>query len=341
VESSPAGSAGQRKARSGAGRTGKAGAAVLATGLLAGYAADALLADPRRGHPVALFGRAARGLEDRWYQDSRIRGAAFTAACVGGSAALGAAVDRAAGTRRLVAVAATASAAWTVIGAASLRREAEEIGRLLEIGDLEGARERLPRLCGRDARGLGESALARAVIESVAENTSDAVVAPLFWGAVAGTPGMLAYRAANTLDAMVGHRSARYERFGWASARLDDLLNLAPARLTGLLTVAAAPRVGGSRAQAWQALRHDGSHHPSPNAGHCEASAAGALGLRLGGTNVYGARVEERPQLGTGRSPRGFDIARATKLSKAVCTSAAVLAAAGALLGRACCFRRG
>lgn len=346
MESSPAGTAGQRKSRSGTaltgtGRTGKGSAAALAAGLLAGYAADALLADPERGHPVALFGRAARGLEDRWYQDSRVRGAAFTAVCVGGSTALGAAVDRVAGGRRLLAVAATASAAWTVIGAASLRREAEEIGRLLESGDLEGARERLPRLCGRDARGLGESALARAVIESVAENTSDAVVAPLFWGAVAGTPGLLAYRAANTLDAMVGHHSERYEKFGWASARLDDALNLIPARLTGLLTVAAAPRVGGMRAQAWQALRHDGSHHPSPNAGHCEASAAGALGLRLGGTNVYGARVEERPQLGYGRSPRGFDIARATKLSKAVCTSAAVLAAAGALLVRTGCSRRG
>jgi len=341
VKSSPAGAAGQRKSRSGTARSARSGAAALATGLLAGYAADALFADPERGHPVALFGRVARGLEDRWYQDSRMRGAAFTAVCVGGCAALGAVVDQAAGTRRVLAVAATASAAWTVIGAASLRREADEIGRLLEIGDLAGARERLPRLCGRDARGLGESALARAVIESVAENTSDAVVAPLFWGAVAGTPGLLAYRAANTLDAMVGHRSERYARFGWASARLDDVLNLVPARLTGLLTVAAAPRVGGTRTQAWQALRHDGSRHPSPNAGHCEASAAGALGVRLGGANVYGTRVEERPQLGNGRSPRAFDIARATRLSKAVCTSAAVLAAGGALLGRAACARRG
>ena len=347
MNSPSTGAAGTRKPEAGTRRKGSGRSAALAAGLLAGYAADALLGDPRRGHPVALFGRAARGLEERWYQDSRVRGAAFTAVCVGGSAALGAAVDRTAGAggsvgvRRVWAVAATASAAWTVIGAASLRREAEEIGRLLEIGDVEGARERLPRLCGRDARGLGESALARAVIESVAENTSDAVVAPLFWGAVAGTPGLLAYRAANTLDAMVGHHSPRYENFGWASARLDDVLNLVPARVTGLLTVAVAPCVGGNRTQAWQALRHDGSHHPSPNAGHCEASAAGALGLRLGGTNVYGSRVEERPQLGAGRSPRGFDIARATRLSRAVCTSAAVLAAAGALLGRTGCARRG
>ena len=311
-----------------------ASATVLAAGLLAGYAADAFLADPQRGHPVALFGQAARKLERACYADSRSRGALYTAACVGGSAALGMAVDRVIGRRRGLALAATATAAWTVIGASSLRREATAIGDLLEQGDLPGARERLPRLCGRDARGLSESALARAVIESVAENTSDAVVAPLFWGAVAGTPGLLAYRAANTLDAMVGHRSERYRNFGWASARLDDVLNLAPARLTGLLTVAAAPTVGGLRQQTWQVLRHDARSHPSPNAGHCEASAAGALGLRLGGTNVYGSQVEERPQLGNGRAPRGFDIARANKLSKTVCTSAAVLLAAGAVLGR-------
>jgi adenosylcobinamide-phosphate synthase len=308
--------------------------AVLAAGLLAGYAADSILADPRRGHPVALFGRAARGLEHLCYADSRGRGALYTAVCVGGSAALGVAVDRAVGRRRGLALAATATTAWTVIGARSLRREAAAIGDLLEGGDLPGARQRLPRLVGRDPRGLGEAALARAVIESVAENTSDAVVAPLFWGAVAGTPGLLAYRAANTLDAMVGHHSERYENFGWASARLDDVLNLAPARLTGLLTVAAAPTVGGLRRPAWQVLRHDARSHPSPNAGHCEASAAGALGLRLGGTNVYGSRVEERPQLGNGRAPRGFDIARANKLSKTVGTSAALLLAAGALLGR-------
>ena len=309
-------------------------ATALAAGLLTGYAADSILADPQQGHPVALFGQAAHRLEQACYADSRVRGALFTTACVGGSAALGLLVDRAVGPRRGLALAATATAAWTVIGARSLRREAEAIGELLELGDLPAARERLPRLCGRDPRGLGEAAVARAVIESVAENTSDAVVAPLFWGAVAGTPGLLAYRAANTLDAMVGHRNERYRNFGWASARLDDALNLLPARMTGLLTVAAAPTVGGLRRQTWQVLRHDARSHPSPNAGHCEASAAGALGVRLGGTNVYGSRVEERPQLGNGRAPRGFDIARANKLSKTVCTSAAVLLSAAALVGR-------
>jgi adenosylcobinamide-phosphate synthase len=308
--------------------------AVLAVGLAAGFAVDALLADPSRGHPVAVFGRAAGALESRAYADSRGRGAMFTAVCVGGAAGLGAAASRGIRRRPMTAAAVTATATWSVLGAASLRREAAMIGDLLEAGDLAGARERLPRLCGREPRHLSEGEIARAVVESVAENTSDAVVAPLFWGAVAGLPGLLAYRAANTLDAMVGHRSARYLRFGWASARLDDALNLVPARLTGVLTVALAPKVGGSRQEAWRTLRHDGAKHPSPNAGPCEAAAAGALGLRLGGTNTYGARIEHRPYLGMGRSPRGFDIARANRLSGAVSKAAVVLLVGGALAGR-------
>jgi adenosylcobinamide-phosphate synthase len=309
--------------------------AVWAAGLAAGYIADALLADPSRGHPVALFGRAATALEQRCYQDSRTRGALFTAACVGGTAALGCVAARSTRERPAAAVATMAVATWSVLGATSLRREAAAIGDLLEAGDLDGARERLPRLCGRDPRGLEEREIARAVVESVAENTSDAVVAPLFWGAVAGVPGLLAYRAANTLDAMVGHRSERYSRFGWASARLDDALNLAPARLTGALTVALAPKVGGSRQEAWRTLRQDGAKHPSPNAGRCEAAAAGALGLRLGGTNAYESRIEHRPYLGMGRSPRGFDIARANRLSAAVSTGAAIGLSVGVLAVRA------
>ena len=307
-----------------------------AAGLAAGFVVDAIFADPAKGHPVALFGQAAHGLEERCYADSRPRGAAFTAVCVGSTLGLGALITRSTnriGSPRaatLLTVAGTAAATWTVLGATSLRREAAAIGELLEAGDLDGARERLPRLVGRDPRGLSEAEIARAVIESVAENTSDAVVAPLFWGAVGGIPGLLGYRAANTLDAMVGHHSARYERFGWASARLDDLANLAPARLTGLLTVAFAPLVNGSRREAWRTLRRDGRRHPSPNAGQCEAAAAGALGVRLGGTNQYGTRIEQRPQLGAGRSPDAFDIARANRLSAAVSAGALGLFAAGA-----------
>jgi adenosylcobinamide-phosphate synthase len=313
-------------------RTRSSGAA-LAAGLATGFVADLLLADPRRGHPVAAFGRAAQGLEGALYADSRLRGAVHAGVCVGGAAALGAVIARR-GARPLLGFAASAAATWSVLGAASLRREAAAIGDLLEAGDLEGARERLPRLCGRDPRYLSEGEVARAVVESVAENTSDAVVAPLFWGAVAGVPGLLAYRAANTLDAMVGHKSERYFEFGWAAARLDDALNLVPARLTGLLTVALAPKVGGSRQEAWRTLRFDGGKHPSPNAGRCEAAAAGALGLRLGGTNSYGSRIEHRPCLGTGRNPRSFDVARANRLSAAVSTAAVAVSAGGALAVR-------
>jgi adenosylcobinamide-phosphate synthase len=176
--------------------------------------------------------------------------------------------------------------------------------------------------------------LVRATVESVAENTSDAAVAPLFWGAVAGLPGLIGYRAVNTLDAMVGYRSPRYARFGWAAARLDDVVNWVPARATAVLTVLVAPLAGGSPAGAWHAWRRDGAAHPSPNAGRCEAALAGALGLRLGGRNVYGARIEERPTLGDGEPPVRGDIRRAVRLSRAVWTAAATSAALGRLARR-------
>ena len=225
--------------------------------------------------------------------------------------------------------------------------------------DLASARRVLPSLCGRDPAGLDAAGITRAVIESVAENTSDAVVAPLLWGAVAGLPGLAAYRAVNTLDAMVGYRSPRYLRFGWASARLDDAANWVPARVTAALTVACAPvtmmvplpgtsaqsppaegrLVLGSAAAALRSVLRDGGHHPSPNAGRCEAAFAGALGLRLGGTNVYGGVAEVRPELGEGRAPEPDDIRRAIRLSRVVTVAATGLAllvslASGRLLRR-------
>jgi adenosylcobinamide-phosphate synthase len=202
--------------------------------------------------------------------------------------------------------------------------------RALSAGDLPAARAVLPSLAGRDPSGLPEAELARATVESVAENTADAAVAPLFWGAVAGIPGLLAHRAVNTLDAMVGHRSPRYARFGWAAARLDDVANWLPARLTAALTVACAPAVGGSAVGALRTWLRDGAAHPSPNAGRCEAALAGALGLRLGGRNVYGSRVEDRPLLGNGRPPAAGDIHRAVRLSRLVWCASGV----GAVLAR-------
>lgn len=297
-----------------------------ALGLALGFAADWYFADPRRGHPVAGFGQVASRLRRVVYADSRVAGAAYAGVLVSGAAALGVAAERV-GRHPIARTALTAAATWTVLGGTSLRREASAIGESLAAGDLAAARDRLPHLCGRDPRGLGADQIARAVVESVAENTSDAVVAPLFWGAVAGIPGMLAYRASNTLDAMVGYRNAKYRNFGWASARLDDVLNWVPARFTGVVTVAAAPVVGGSPVRALRVLRRDGARHPSPNAGRCEASAAGALGLRLGGTNTYGDVVEHRPVMGSGRAPRVGDIRRAAVLSATVGLASAVAAA--------------
>jgi adenosylcobinamide-phosphate synthase len=170
------------------------------------------------------------------------------------------------------------------------------------------------------------------VVESVAENTSDAIVAPLLWGGLAGPSALAVYRAINTIDAMVGHHSPRYERFGWAAARLDDVANWTPARLTALLAAGCAPAVGGTANTTWQLARAYGARHPSPNAGWCEAAFAGALGVQLGGSISYSGCFERRPELGTGRSPTPADITRAIRLSRAVTMSATAVAATVALL---------
>ncbi|MGO8895384.1 MAG: cobalamin biosynthesis protein [Streptosporangiaceae bacterium] len=313
----------------------------LAAGLVAGVALDALLGDPRRGHPVAAFGRAAAALEARDYADSRGRGAAHTAACVLAVAAPAAVLHRRTRGRPPWQAAAAALAVWAVTGARSLHHEAERARLSLHRHDLASAREVLPSLCGRDPAQLDAGQITRAVIESVAENTSDAVVAPLLWGAVAGIPGLVAYRAVNTLDAMVGHRSARYLRFGWASARLDDVANWIPARVTAALTAACAPLVTRtSPVRVLRVVRRDGGRHPSPNAGRCEAAFAAALGVRLGGTNVYGGVAEARPELGEGHAPESEDIRRAIVLSRAVTVSATALAVLAVLAGDGRAYRR-
>ncbi|MEU4702837.1 cobalamin biosynthesis protein [Nonomuraea dietziae] len=310
-------------------------------GIALGVLVDAVVGDPRRGHPVALFGRAAAALERRLYGDARPNGVAHVAICVGAAAGLGAlaslATEREPGgsptrlgsskagpgvVRAVAEVGLTAAATWAVLGGTTLAREGVHMAEALEAKDIEAARKRLPHLCGRDPRTLEAPELARATVESLAENTSDAVVAPLFWGAIAGVPGLLAYRAVNTLDAMVGHRSPRYERFGWAAARLDDVANYVPARITGLLAVLAAPDSG----RALRVLRRDGHRHPSPNAGRCEAAFAGALDVTLGGVNVYGSRVEHRPEMGEGPRPEVRDIRRAVRLTRTVSLAAAAIA---------------
>lgn len=313
-----------------------------AAGLALGILADAVLGDPRRGHPVAAFGTVAGRLEEAWWADRRGAGVRYTATLVGGAVVLGAVLERY-GPRTPM----TALATWAVLGGTSLGREGAAMASSLAADDLAAARDRLPSLCGRDPWALDTDGLARAALESLAENTGDAVVAPLVWGAVAGVPGLLGYRAANTLDAMVGHTSSRHRRFGWAAARLDDVANLVPARMAGLLAAllagngVAGPHgadgaggggtggggtgAGGTGA-ALRAWRRDAATHPSPNAGVVEASFAGALGVRLGGRTIYPDRVEQRPRLGAGPPPVVADLPRAVRLSRAVGWGSAVVA---------------
>jgi adenosylcobinamide-phosphate synthase len=300
-----------------------------------GYLVDCALGDPRRRHPVAGFGGLAAAVERRGYANTRLAGARHVGALVGGAIVLGTLLERAGRRHPAVSTGIAAVAAWTVLGGRSLLTEARTVACHLETDELEPARDRVRNLVGRQTAGLSATEVARATVESVAENTSDAVVAPLFWGAVAGVPGLLGYRAVNTLDAMIGHRSARYLRFGWAAARLDDLANWIPARVTGLLAAVLAPIVGGSSAAALATWRRDARQHPSPNAGPVEAAFAGALGLRLGGSNVYDGEVENRGLLGDGRTVQVSDVDRAVKLSRAVSVGAAALSVAGSLLRRA------
>jgi adenosylcobinamide-phosphate synthase len=289
-----------------------------AVGLAAGFIADRILGDPATGHPVAAFGRFAQDMERRVWADDVLTGAAYTSVLVGGTGAVGAVIARATRGRPRLQVVTTAATTWAVLGGRSLGREAEAVRDHLASGDLPAARRRLTHLVGRDTETLDENEISRAVVESVAENTSDAVVAPLLAGAFGGVPGLVAYRAANTLDAMVGHRSERYVRFGRASARLDDLLNLVPSRLSALLAAALAPFVGGDRKRALEVWRHDAPHHPSPNAGPVEAAFAGALDVRLGGVNTYADRVEDRHTLGVGRPVEPTDITRSVRLADMV-----------------------
>jgi adenosylcobinamide-phosphate synthase len=256
------------------------------------------------------------------------------AGLVGGTVLIGVMAEIATRRSAFAQAAATAAATFVVLGGRSLRQEARAISGQLTAYDIPAARQRVTHLVGRDTSDLDTDQITRATVESVAENTADAVVSPLLWGAVAGIPGLLGFRAANTLDAMVGHHSPRYENFGWASARLDDVLNYLPARISVGLIGMCAPAVGGRSSAAISAALRDGPGHPSPNAGPVEAAFAGALGRTLGGVNVYRGRTEDRGTLGSGPGPRLPDISRVTKLSALVSGAAAALAAGTAVVGR-------
>jgi adenosylcobinamide-phosphate synthase len=195
--------------------------------------------------------------------------------------------------------------AWPLVALRSLHDHVAAVANPLLAGDVAAAREAVSRIVGRDPAALDEAGIARAAIESLAENASDGIVAPVLWGALFGLPGILGYKAINTLDSMIGHRSERHEAFGWAAARIDDAANFIPARLTGFLFVLLAPR----RSEALSCMTRDARRHRSPNAGWPEAAMAGALGVRLSGPRIYHGSATAEPWLNEGgRDPLAADI---------------------------------
>ncbi|PXY32496.1 cobalamin biosynthesis protein CobD/CbiB [Prauserella muralis] len=277
--------------------------AARAIGLLVGVIADGAVGDPRR------------------------RGSA-----AGGAALLALVAERAGRRRPLLRLAGTALGTWSVLGAARISAQGTELARDLETGDLDTARRTLSALDARRTDGLDVLGLSRASVENVAEATSDDVVAPLLWGAVAGVPGLLGSRAVALLRDAAERQGPAPSRLRWTLARLHELVNLVPTRVAAALTVSGAPVVGGSAGAAWRAWRRDTVLHPSPNAGRVEAAFAGALEIRLGGRTVYPHEVRELPVLGDGRNPDAGHVTRAVELSRVVGWLAGAVSAVLALL---------
>lgn len=282
---------------------------MIALAACAGVCLDQVTGEPPVPmHPVVGFAALMTAAERRMYADRRINGVAFVAVGSGAAIFTGLALRRLFGPHAATALAVTVCAAGKMLDG-----EALAVADMLRRGDLEAARVRVRSLVGRDATELDESEISRAVIESVAENSVDAVTSSLVWASVFGAPGVLFHRAINTLDAMVGHHTPRYEHFGWASARLDDVVNFVPARVTAVATAIVRPSRAG---RVYRVVRRDSSRHPSPNGGVIEAAYAAALDVRLGGVNRYATVEEDRGVLGDGRAPTRDDIARAVRLRR-------------------------
>lgn len=279
----------------------------------------------RIGHPVTWLGRLIAAL-DRSLNRGRARGAKGALAAL---VVIGAAAWPAALLQIWLGPWAAAILAWPLVAARSLDDHLRAVLRPLRRGDLAEARAATAMIVGRDVTRADSPTLARASIESLAENASDGVIAPLFWAAIGGLPGIAAYKAINTLDSMIGHRTPRHEAFGAFSARLDDVANLIPARLTAGLLALAAGRRGGA---AFSTALRDASAHRSPNAGWPEAAMAGALGIRLSGPRVYADRVADEPWLNADAAdPGAGDLAAALRLYRwAVAIFALALIAAWA-----------
>jgi adenosylcobinamide-phosphate synthase len=282
----------------------------MAVDALAGWPADLFV---RIGHPVTWLGALINALDARWNRSvdapalRRAAGVAAALLVIALAAGLGWLLQYAlvSGWSGIVL---TGIIAWPFVALRALHDHVAAVARPLQAGDLATARSAVARIVGRDSAVLDEAGIARAAIESLAENTSDGVLAPVFWGAMLGLPGIIGYKAINTLDSMIGHRTARHEAFGWASARIDDLANIVPARLTGWLLVLLAPR----RMDAMVCMLRDARRHRSINAGWPEAAMAGALGVRLSGPRIYHDSVANEPWLNeAARDPLAADIVRA------------------------------
>ncbi|MEA2625011.1 MAG: adenosylcobinamide-phosphate synthase [Candidatus Binatota bacterium] len=293
--------------------------------VLSAVALDLLVGDPRwLPHPVRGIGLWIAAGERILWTGRRIPdlvGGAFLAisTVVAAAGIAAATLEIAAAAGPLVAATAALLIAWTTLAIRGLADTALAIASALDDHDLERARRLLPSLVGRDPEALGEDAAIRATIESVAENASDAVIAPLFYLVLLGPAGAVAYKAINTLDSMIGHQDERYRYFGRFAARLDDAANLLPARLTAILLAAAAGLCRGSGRAALRTTIEDGRKHASPNAGFPEAAMAGALGLRLGGPATYAGEVEDRPFWGSSdRVATAADIRDAVLLMRVV-----------------------
>jgi adenosylcobinamide-phosphate synthase len=299
-------------------------------GIAFAAAADELLGDPVRWHPVAGFGAVAAAAERRLYRDTRAAGIVHTALLVVPPALAALALERRLppGRRTLL----MTVAAWVGLGGRTLRRTAARMADLVDAGEIDAARALAPALVARRPHALDGTELVRAATESLAENTADAVAGPLVWGAIAGPAGAIGHRAVNTLDAMVGYHSPRYARFGWCAARLDDAVNWPVARATAAATVAAAGLCGEHPRGALAIWRRDGASHPSPNAGRAEAAFAGALGITLGGSNDYAGVIERRPLLGDGPRPDTAALRRAVRLSAVTSYMLAAVASALAMV---------
>ncbi len=276
--------------------------------LLTAILLDLALGDPRwLPHPVVGIGRLIALLDQYLYRtipSKRLAGIILLVSTVLAAAAAAAVLIEAGYLLHPLAGFLTAAIiAYTCLAARSLHLESAVVAAALVRGDLPEARRLLSRIVGRDTAGLDEGDIWRALVETVAENTSDGIIAPLFWLTLTGPVGAIAYKAVSTLDSMVGYRNDRYRQFGWASARMDDLLNFVPARLTALLMILAAPLTGLSMQGALTVTLRDRLKHPSPNSGHPESAAAGALGVRLGGTSHYSGVISHKEFIGDPHAP--------------------------------------